>query len=370
MDKRKMRNGETVSRLGMGLMRLPEKEGKIDYQTAEKMIDTLMEAGVTYYDTAYFYHGRESEAFANKALISRYPRESFTIASKMPLGEVEKNGGVEKMFQYQTDKLGVDYVDFYLLHGINWGGWEHALRLGADKFIKRMKDEGKIRYLGFSFHGSADDLPKVLDAFDWDFVQIQLNYYDWDMGDGKKLYEAANSRGVPIVVMEPVHGGGLARCHPDVIKVFNDANPNASAASWALRWVGSLEGVDVVLSGMSDMEQVKDNLSLFSPLKPLSGNEYEVIGNAMQKFRELPLIGCTECRYCEKCPQGISIHRLFAGYNDVVRFGSSWYLNNYRTWEKDKLADTCINCGACEEICPQRINITERIKEVFENYTR
>lgn len=369
MDKRKMKNIGTVSRLGMGLMRLPEKDGQIEYEAAEKMVDALMEAGVTYYDTAYFYHGKKSEAFANKALISRYPRDSFTIATKMPLGDVEELGGVEATLEYQMNELGVDFIDFYLLHGINWGGWEHALRLGADKYLKKMKEEGKIRHLGFSFHGSAEDLPKILDAFEWDFVQIQLNYFDWEAGDAKKLYNAAYSREIPIVVMEPVRGGGLARCHSNVQEVFNNEDPNVSLASWALRWVGSLEGVDVVLSGMSDMEQVMENIALFSPLKPLNPEEYAVIAEAMRKFKELPLIGCTECRYCQKCPKEISIHRLFSGYNDLVRFGSSWYLNNYREWEKSKLADTCINCGVCEQICPQGIKIAEKIKEVFEKYT-
>ncbi|MDR1688125.1 MAG: aldo/keto reductase [Clostridiales bacterium] len=369
MDKRKMRNGETVSRLGMGLMRLPEAEGQIDYKRAEEMIDTLMAAGVTYYDTAFFYHGGHSEEFANKALISRYPRHSFTIATKMPLGEAEKAGSPEIIFNGQLEKLGVDFIDYYLMHGINWGGFEYAQRLGADTYLKKMKEEGKIRYLGFSFHGPADDLPKVLDAFEWDFCQVQLNYFDWDLGEGKKLYEAAHSRNVPLVVMEPVRGGGLSNCHPDVKKVFTDANPEASVASWALRWVGSLEGVDIVLSGMSNIEQVNDNIAMFSPLKTLTEKEYAVIKDAMKKFRELPLIGCTECRYCEKCPQNISIHKLFGGYNDKIRFGSSWYLMNYRNWEKDKLADKCINCGVCEAACPQGIKITEKIKEVFENYT-
>jgi len=367
MDKRTIQNGETVSRLGMGLMRLPEKGGVIDYATAEKMVDVLMDKGVTYYDTAYFYHSGNSEAFAAKALRARFPRDSFNIATKMPLGEVEKIGGVEKTFKIQIDRLGTEYIDYYLMHGINWGGWELAVRLGADKFVKKMKKEGVIRNIGFSFHGDASDFPKVLEADDWDFVQIQLNYYDWYAGSAKQLYDAAVAKGLPVIVMEPVHGGGLSNCHPDIKKVFDDAG--APPASWALRWVGSLEGVDVVLSGMSNMEQVNENIALFSPFRFLAKDEYAVIEKAMERFKELPLIRCTECKYCAKCPMNISIPALFAGYNDVVRFGSSWYLMNYRQWEKDKLADTCNNCGTCEKACPQGLKIPEKIKEIFEKYT-
>jgi len=367
MNKRKLRNGDVVSRLGMGLMRLPEKNGAIDYNAAEQMIDTLMEKGVTYYDTAYVYHGGNSEAFASKALISRHPRDKFTIATKMPLGEVEKIGGVEVTFNSQIRKLGTDYIDYYLMHGIDYGGWELALRLGAIKFAEKMKDEGKIRNIGFSFHGATSDFPKVLDAYDWDFVQIQLNYYDWYAGGAKQLYDAAVKKGLPVIVMEPVHGGGLTNCHPDIKKIFDATGE--TPASWALRWVGSLPGVDVILSGMSNMQQVNENISLFSPLKPLEKEDHTVIETVMERFKALPLINCTECKYCAKCPKNISIPALFAGYNDIVRFGSSWYLMNYRQWEKDKLANTCINCGACEEICPQGLKITENLKEIFERYT-
>jgi predicted aldo/keto reductase-like oxidoreductase len=355
--------GEEVSRLGMGLMRLPCAGKEIDYPAAEAMIDRLMEGGVTYYDTAYFYHGGESELFAGKALVSRHPRDTFTIATKMPLGEVEKEGGPQACFDKQQKKLGTDCIDFYLMHGINGGSLDHMARLGADEVVRKMKKEGRIRYHGFSWHGATEDLPGVLDGFDWDFCQIQLNYYDWFAGDGQRLYETVTSRNIPLVVMEPVRGGGLARSHPDVVRVFEEADPNASVASWALRWCGSLPGVDVVLSGMSDMAQVEENINLFSPLVPLTGAGKAVIEQAMEAFTKLPLIPCTECDYCAKCPNSIPISRLFGGKNDVVRFGSSWFLMNYKNWTKPENQITaCSECGVCETACPQGINIIERLK--------
>lgn len=369
MQQRKMTKiGVETSRLGMGLMRLPVTgEGKIDYEAGTQMIDRLMEAGVTYYDTAYFYHNGDSQVFAQKALTSRYDHSKYTIATKMPLGEVDKQGGPQGMFDYQQKTLGVDYIDFYLLHGIDYQGWLHAKKIGADKVIDEMKKAGRIRYNGFSFHGAAEDLPKILDEKDWDFVQIQLNYYDWELGDGKQLYEAAHSRGVPVIVMEPVRGGGLANCHPDVMKILE--NPDHSVASWAIRWCGSLEGVDVVLSGMSNMDQVEDNLRSFSPFAPLTDSEREIIAKACERFKSLPLVPCTECKYCNKCPQGIEIHRIFSGYNDVVRFGSSWFLSGYKRWTKpENQVSACIECGACEEICPQRISIIPKIREIIENH--
>ncbi len=356
--------GERVSRLGMGLMRLPTLDGKIDYATAEAMIDRLMESGVTYYDTAFMYHDGESEVFANKALLSRHPRNSFTIATKMPLGEAEK-AGAQPFFDAQQKKLGADTIDFYLMHGINGEGYDFMARIGADEVVRKMKRDGRIRYNGFSYHGATGDLPKILDAFEWDFCQLQINYYDWYNGDAQKQYEAVTSRNIPLVVMEPVRGGGLARCHPDIIKVFSDANPAVSAASWAMRWCATLPGVDVVLSGMSDLAQTEDNIKHFSPLAPLTDAEQTVVKKAMEAFKQLPLIPCTECNYCAKCPKEIPIPRIFGGQNDVARFGSSWFLMNYRNWIKpENRIPACIECGTCEAACPQGINIIERLKGI------
>ncbi len=259
MEKRilKKLNNEETSRLGMGLMRLPEKKGKIDYETAEKMIDRLMGAGVRYYDTAWFYHDHTSEAFAKKALISRHPRGSFTIATKMPVGNVDVPGDADRIFDKQRGNLGVETIDFYLLHGIDWPGWEKCVNFGIYDRMRRWKKEGKIRYYGFSFHGKPEDLGRIIDAYQPDFLQIQLNYYDWYKGgDAKTMYEAVANRGTTLIVMEPVRGGGLGnKLNGQVARVFNQASP----ASYALRWCASLPAVDVVLSGMTTPEQVEDS---------------------------------------------------------------------------------------------------------------
>jgi hypothetical protein len=230
-----------------------------------------------------------------------------------------------------------------------------------------MRKDGRVRRAGFSWHGATADFPKVLDGFDWDFVMVQLNYYDWLAGDAKQLYDAAVSRNLPLIVMEPVRGGGLSNCHPDILELFKKAG--ASPASMALRWVGSLPGVDIVLSGMSNMEQVNENIGIFSPLKLLSDVERGVIDQAMAAFKKLPLIPCTECNYCNRCPNKIPIKDLLSWQNDVVRFGSSWSLENYKDWtQPENQITACTACGICEKICPQGINIIERLKAIGEKY--
>jgi hypothetical protein len=366
IDKKVMpKIGEEVSRLGMGLMRMPCNDKGIDYPAAEALVDRLMEAGVSYYDTAWFYHNNTSEDFARKALIQRYPRDKFTITTKMPLGLTEQEGGAQAIFDKQQKNLGADYIDFYFCHGINGGSIDHMAQLGADEVIAKMHRDGRIRYKGFSWHGAPEDLPKVLDGYDWDVCMIQLSYYDWYALDGRKLYKAVTERNLPLIIMEPVRGGGLARCHPDIMKVFARANPHVSAASWALRWAGSLPGVDVVLSGMSNMDQVTENIRLFSPHRPLSESERGVIEEVMETFKKLPLVPCTECNYCDKCPKSVPIPKLFGGKNDLIRFGSSWYLQNYRNWTKPENQITaCTACGVCERACPQGIDIIGRLKQL------
>jgi hypothetical protein len=286
----------------------------------------------------------------------------------MPLGDAEAEGA-QAVFDAQQKKLGVDCIDFYLCHGINGGSIGHMAETKADECIAKMKKDGRIRRAGFSWHGATADFPKVLDGYGWDFVMVQLNYYDWLAGDAKELYDAAISRGLPFIVMEPVRGGGLSNCHPDIMELFRQAGPDVSVASWALRWAGSLPGVDIVLSGMSNMEQAEDNIKLFSPLKPLDDAERGVIDRAMEAFKKLPLIPCTECNYCDRCPKKIPIKTVLGWRNDVVRFGSSWNLENYKDWTKPENQITaCDGCGVCEKICPQHLNIIERLKGIAAEY--
>lgn len=374
MDKRIMtKTGAEVSRLGMGLMRMPQSGGGINFEAAEKMVDTLMASGVTYYDTAYFYHGGESESFAKKALISRYPRSSYTIATKLPVNNLSDYADCEKTFRIQTERLGTDVFDFYLLHGIGLSGWIKAKQIGADKFQRRLKQDGSIKFSGFSFHGKAAELAPILDENDWDFVQLQINYFDWLTGDAEIIYEAARKRGIGIVVMEPVRGGGLARCHKSILEIFEKAGGDSPAA-YALRWVASLPGVDVILSGMSDDAQVAENIATFSPVKPITGDERPLFDEAIARFKTLPLIACTDCRYCKECPQELEIYRMFSGYNDHVRFGASWYMENYSSsLPENRRASACAECGACEAACPQGLKIIDELKKVHElgmNYAK
>ncbi|MCL2082371.1 MAG: aldo/keto reductase [Oscillospiraceae bacterium] len=368
MEKRILKGlGVESSRLGMGLMRLPEKNGKIDYETAEKMIDRLMESGVTYYDTAWFYHDHTSEAFAGRALISRYPRNSFTIATKMPVGDVNAPEDADRIFDIQRSNLGVETIDFYLLHGLNWSGWEKCANFGLHDKLRKWKKEGKLRFFGFSFHGDPEDLGRILDAYNPDFVQIQLNYYDWFVGDSKALYHAANSRGVNLIVMGPVRGGALVNLNEKIARVFDLAEPGRSAASYALRWCASLSGVDIILSGMTTPEQVEDNIKTFQGNTRLSDSEREVIDRAMNEYKKLPIIPCTQCKYCKNCHKGIEIYSLFAGYNEKVALGGSWLLENYlKLVPEGKRVTDCEECGKCEKACPQNIEIVKEMKRIYE----
>lgn len=355
--------GQKTSRLGMGLMRMPVKDGKIDFEPAREMVDRLMASGVTYYDTAFFYHEGQSEDFAGMALTGRYPRESYTIATKLPMGEVNEEKDNERVFNTQLGRLGLDRIDFYLLHGINLGGWRKAVEMGSHEFQHRMKREGKISYAGFSFHGKKEDFPVILDEGRWDFVQIQLNYYDWYAGDAEFLYREALKRGIAVIVMEPVRGGGLVKMHPGALACLDGLGTPASAA---LRWVAGLPGVDVVLSGMSDMAQVNENIEIFNNPVQLSDLDNAKILRAVEKIKELPTIPCTSCNYCDKCPQDIPIPQLFRGYNEIVRFDNTWFLGieYFKNANEGRRADACIECGACEEICPQGIPIIRDLKMV------
>ncbi len=357
--------GKKTSRLGMGIMRLPTRGGKIDFTPACEMVDRLMSGGVTYYDTAYFYHDGKSEDFTRMALTSRYPRDSYTIATKLPMGDVNEEKDNERIFGIQTGRLGLDKIDFYLLHGINLGGWRKAVDMGSHDFQLKLKREGRIGYAGFSFHGKKEDFPVILDEGSWDFVQIQLNYYDWHTGDAEYLYDEAVKRGVAVIVMEPVRGGGLVNMHPEALACLDGAGTPASAA---IRWVADLPGVDVVLSGMSDLSQVNENIGIFENRVPLSNEDNEKILNTVEKLRTLPTIPCTSCNYCDKCPQGIPIPRLFSGFNEVVRFDNTWPLGveYFKSIDEGSRADACIECGACEEICPQGIPVIGELKKVHE----
>ena len=364
-----------MPKLGFGLMRLPEKDGAINYDDVCKMVDKYMSAGLNYFDTAYVYHGGRSEVAARECVVKRYPRDSFYLATKLPAWELKTEEDRDRIFDIQRERAGVDYFDYYLLHSIEEGGnYNTYERLNCFEWGVKKREEGKIKHFGFSFHGSPALLEKLLDDHpEVEFVQIQLNYADWDnpvIASGK-LYEILHERNIPIIVMEPVKGGTLASPVPEIIGLFNAERPGASAASWALRFVGSLPGVMTILSGMSNEAQMTDNISTFTDFEPLSEKEKEVIEKAKDIMLGKPTIGCTSCRYCcDGCPQGIKIPDVFSLVNAVRVYGNDWRAKNFYNSHIAPVsrAGDCIACGQCEGVCPQHLPIIELLKAASEQF--
>lgn len=367
MEMRKMEKlGIETSLLGFGCMRFPvNAEGKIDRPRAQEMLDRAIAAGVNYIDTAYPYHNGESEPFVGEAL-KKYDRSSLYIATKLPVWMVNSVADAERIFKEQLDHLQSDYVDFYLLHAMGRERFESMRDLGVIDRLVQLKEEGKIKYLGFSFHDSYEVFEEMINYRDWDFCQIQLNYMDTEEQAGLKGYQLATDKGIPVVVMEPVKGGSLANFAEDIMERFHALDPLASAASFALRYVGSLPGVKVILSGMSNMEQTEDNLKTFADFKVLSDKEQQEIQDIVALLRSRVQNGCTGCRYCMPCLAGVDIPGCFQAWNtyhmyqkyDVVRW-------NWETNLGDaKQAKNCIQCGKCEGACPQKISIREDLKKV------
>ncbi|MDO4339591.1 MAG: aldo/keto reductase [Eubacteriales bacterium] len=355
-----------LSRLGMGNMRLPIKADEpgqpIDYDRAKAIIDEAMKQGINYYDTAYIYHNGKSEEFVGKAL-AEYPRNSYYVADKYNL---QANPDYKAQFAEQLQRLQMEYIDFYLLHGVQDYFVDEILQNGCIAYFEQMKKEGKIRYFGFSFHGSADALRKMLKVRSWDFVQIQLNYYDWLYEDAKTLYEILEEADIPVMVMEPVHGGMLADLGEKGNAVLKGAAPDKSVASWAMRWVKSLKNVQVILSGMSDKAQLSDNIRNISKEADISDEEQKIIEKACAIVRNNTSVPCTKCRYCcPDCPMGLDIPYLLSFYN-AAKMDGVWRLNNLKSLPEEKQPSACVGCGSCEKHCPQSFCIPEYMIELKE----
>ena len=352
--------------LGFGCMRLPTAGGygDIDEPAAQAMVDRAMENGINYFDTAWPYHEGKSESFLAKAL-KKYPRESYFLATKLPIWEISKPEDVEKYFSQQLEKFGVDYFDFYLVHNLNKQNYDIMVQNMAYGQLMAKKHQGKIKNLGFSFHDEPYMLEEICNAFKWDFAQIQLNYVDWKDIEAEKLYETLTRRDIPAIIMEPVRGGTLASLCPQSAEMLSKERPGASLASWALRYAGSLPGVLTVLSGMSSMEQLDDNIKTFTNFEPLSDAEHELLEKAADVFRKSGSIGCTSCQYCVPCPFNVDIPRILSFYNHYSR-SKNWYdfTNLYCTMPKSEQAHNCVDCGACLPKCPQSLPIPELMGKI------
>jgi hypothetical protein len=361
------------SLLGFGCMRFPKidpEKPDIDEALAEKMIDEAYQSGVNYYDTAYPYHQGLSETFLGKVM-KKYPRDSFYLATKMPGWLVKSVEDAKRLFFEQLDKLQTTYFDFYLCHALSKKGFEVYQLPGVMDFLKEMKREGKIKHLGFSFHDTPDVLEEIIKAEDWDFVQLQLNYLDWDYQNAKRQYEIVKNYGVPVIVMEPVRGGTLASLCEESREIFKKANPNVSIASWAIRYAASKDQVMVVLSGMSNLEQTKDNIQTLSNFKAIEKEEQNVIDQALKVFLDKELIPCTNCKYCMPCPEGVDIPEIFKIYNNYQL--NKWeqaFIRGYENLDPSKRADLCVSCGLCMQHCPQGIQIPDRLEEIESLYQK
>lgn len=360
------------SKLGFGLMRLPkDKQGQIKLDEVQRMVDSYMERGFNYFDTAYVYEG--SEEAIRQTLVEKYPRDVYTLADKLPAWKLTCQEDVERIFQESLNRTGVDYFDFYLLHSVEKSHYPTYEKYQCFDFIQEMKKQGKIKYMGFSFHDDADFLDKVLTEHpEIDFVQLQLNYLDWENGviQSRRNYEVARKHHKPIVVMEPIKGGTLASFSDDIEKIYKDYAPQKSIASWALRYVASLDGVMTILSGMSNAQQMNDNLDTMTHFEKINDKEARLIKQVTDQVLSYPTIPCTKCRYCTPgCPMHIQIPDLFTAYNSAKMYGEN---RRYQTYYKDhstgdyQPAKACIACGQCESVCPQHLEIISLLKEVSE----
>ncbi|MDR1764482.1 MAG: aldo/keto reductase [Dysgonamonadaceae bacterium] len=366
MITRKFENiSENVPLLGFGCMRLPVKSSfaDIDEEKAQEMVDYAMAHGVNYFDTAWMYHDGNSERFLAKAL-AKYPRGSYFLNSKMPTMFIKSEADVERIFNEQLKKCGVDYFDFYLLHNL---GEDHLKIMRKHRVYEQVREKletGQIRHFGFSFHGRPETLLEIVDNYEFEFAQIQLNYLDWDLQNASALYKILEDRKLPVIIMEPLRGGALARLCDESLRIFGEANTSVSAASWALRFAASLPGVMTVLSGMTELPQVKDNIATMENFRPLDDGERETIEKALDAYRKSLAIPCTACRYCMDCPQGVDIQRVFAVYNNyragIVNrrpMNDMLFRTENELIGEDHLASQCIACGQCVELCPQSIDI-------------
>ena len=365
--------GEQIKKLGFGLMRLPKlsDDKTIDVEQVKIMVDKFLDAGFTYFDTAWAYTG--SEAAIKQALVDRYPRDKFTLATKLAAWiNCKTRDEVIAQFETSLKLTGAGFFDFYLLHNLGDKRTQVFEDFDLWNWAKDRKAEGLIKHFGFSFHSTPEQLDEILNKHpEAEFVQLQINYGDWENHaiQSRGCYEVARKHGKPIVVMEPVKGGLLANPPESVAKIFKDAEPNSSCASWAIRFVANLDGIITVLSGMSSVEQMEDNLSYMKDFTKLSDSQVQTLKNAQDELAKIPIIPCTSCNYCAKvCPQNIGISASFAAMNMYLLYKNLDQARHNEDWnvvhQGKKKAAECIKCGRCEKVCPQHIEIRKELERV------
>ncbi|MFQ9885255.1 MAG: aldo/keto reductase [Negativibacillus massiliensis] len=361
--------GCEISRLGYGGMRFPKNGDEVDVEEAVKLLRKAYDMGVNYFDTAVVYHKGESEKIFGKAF-EIYDRSSYYLADKMSIWVCKDEQEMKDLFERQLKTLKTDYIDFYLVHSLNRNHYQKVKEFHCVEFLQEMKRQGKIKHLGFSFHDTYPVFTQILNDYDWDFVQIQLNYLDWQNQGAEQLYRELEKRNLPCMVMEPVRGGYLATLDEQRAKPFLEMEPNRSIASWAIRWVSSLPQVTVVLSGMSDMAQLEDNVSLLTNFEPMNEKELEAVAKVVEEIRKVNDIPCTGCRYCMDCPMGVDIPEIFAIYSRLKIFGKDKsFVEDYKeVMENGNGAEHCVGCQQCMNHCPQSIEIPDKLAMIHRLY--
>ncbi|MBQ9264376.1 MAG: aldo/keto reductase [Clostridia bacterium] len=371
-----------MKKLGFGLMRMPTLDpndsSKVDIEQVKKMVDLFLEKGFTYFDTAWMYNGFASENVAREALVERYPRDSFTLATKLHNAFFNSLEDRDKVFNEQLRKTGAGHFDYYLLHGIEESSYPHYEKFDCFNWLLEKKRQGLVKNAGFSYHDNAQLLDEILTKHpEMEFVQLQINYLDWESEwvHSREVYEVAKKHGKPIIVMEPVKGGTLAKVPAEAEKLLKEREPNLSIASWAVRFAASLDNVMMVLSGMSSIAQMEDNLSYMEDFNPLTEDEIALTKQVAQIINAQIAVPCTGCSYCTSgCPMKIAIPQYFSLYNEDMRenMAQKGWTINFTNYEKltgafGKAGD-CIGCGQCESVCPQHLPIIEKLQAVSAHF--